>query len=275
MIFSSKKTIRDVIIELLIEKPLSAIELQKSLEQVLKESVTLEGVYKNLRELIKGDVVTKQRKSFIISNVWRNKVNSAISNRRTFRLFPGEQVVYRFSKIDHMDMFWKHTINDIHDELGDFPVFHSNPHNFWYLVPGRGSSEKEYREIFSEKEKHVFTLIGGVTVFDKNSNKERSGFEHFSFTKKYPFTRREHYSIIGPYIITTKTSSTISRVLDFAYGTSQSEKELFDILKPRFLKPGPINMTVEYDELKAKKLRKRISTEFHIPRELREKFDLF
>ncbi len=34
-------------------------------------------------------------------------------------------------------------------------------------------------------------------------------------------------------------------------------------------------MTVEHNEDKAKKLRKRMSADFHIPREVREAFDLF
>lgn len=275
MIFSLKKTTRDVIIEILTKKPTTALDLQTQLEAQLKESITLKAVYKNLAELIDADVITKQKKIFIINNVWRSRVVNNLSHRVIFKLFTDEQVVYRFSKIDHMDMFWKHTINDIHDELEDFPVFHSNPHNFWYLVPGRDTSEKEYRSIFSEKEKHVFTLIGGTTVFDKKNNIEHSKYEHFSFTEKYPFTRREHYSIIGPYIITTKTSSTISRVLDYSYKNAQSDEDLFNMLQPKFSKPGPIIMTVEHNKDKAKKLRKRIAKDFYVPRELVEKFDLF
>jgi hypothetical protein len=42
-----------------------------------------------------------------------------------------------------------------------------------------------------------------------------------------------------------------------------------------FKKPGPIVMTMEHNEEKAKKLRKRMAKDFYIPRELQERFELF
>jgi hypothetical protein len=44
---------------------------------------------------------------------------------------------------------------------------------------------------------------------------------------------------------------------------------------PAFKKSGVIIMSVEHNDDKAKKLRKKMSADFHISRELRERFDLF
>lgn len=173
-------------------------------------------------------------------------------------------------------MFWKHTIQDIQIELKGYPVFHADPHNFWYLVPGREESEIDYYKNFETLRTYVFNIIGGTTSFDKKLKQDYlHDYQQYHFDNDYPFNRRDHLSVIGPYIITTRVSVTLAHVTDRLYETCFTEKELQEKLEPEFKKHGSVMMTVEHNEGKAKKLRKKMSADFHIPREVREQFDLF
>ncbi len=275
MLLGTRKTLYDHITEALLETPMDVSHLENHLDSI-SIPATVQGIYKTLRELISEDIVVKQKKTYFISNVWREKLEKIVSQRPPFKLSENERTLYHFNKLENLDMFWKHTITDIQNEFETFPVFHANPHNFWYLVPGRKKSEEEYRNTFSEVEKFAFTIIGGVTPFDKDQKrKHEQEYEQFHFEKDYPFNRRDHLSVIGPYIITTRVSVTLARVTDRLYETCFTEKELQEKLEPEFKKHGSVIMTVEHNEDKAKKMRKKMSADFHIPRELRETFDLF
>ncbi len=275
MLLGTKKTLYDHITEALLGSPLDVSQIQEYLGN-RKIPATVQGIYKTLRELIREDVVVKQKKAYLINSIWRNKIETMVSQRPPFQLSSGEDTVYRFNKLEHLDMFWKHTITDIQNEIKDFPIFHGDPHNFWYFLPGRQESETIYYRSFSEAKRNVFSLIGGTTVFDKNLKQNYSHeYQQYHFDIRYPFNRRDHLSIIGPYIITTRVSVSLARITDRLYETCFIEDELAKKLEPEFKKHGTVVMTVEHNEDEAKKLRKKMSADFHIPREVRERFDLF
>lgn len=143
-------------------------------------------------------------------------------------------------------------------------------------MPGRQESEAQYYENFSEKQTYVFSIVGGTNFLDKNLKQNYSPeYQQFHFEKKYPFNRRDHFSVIGPYIITTRVSVTLARVTDRLYETCFTEEELAKKLEPEFKKHGSVIMIIEHSEAKAKQLRKKMSKDFYIHKELREQFDLF
>lgn len=275
MIFSNKKDLHDHIIEYLLKNPGTTPEIVTYIHS-LQLSPTIQGVYKALRQLLAADIIVKQKHTYLLSNVWKNKVSQKFSNERRFELSAGEQVSYRFTKLDHLDMFWKHSMQDIQETYATTPVFHALPHNFWYSIPGRRASEEDYYDNFKQQQVHAFTVIGGKTLLDINLKKiYQHEFHQYQLQSTYPFNRRDHMSIIGPYIITTRVSSSLARAVDYAYSVAKTEAELSEILAPKFAKPGPTVMTVENNNEKSKKLRKRIAKDFYIPRELRERFELF
>lgn len=275
MIFSNRKNLHDHIVQWLLEYSGTVADIMQYLD-TQNISPTIQGVYKALRELMTDDIIVKQKQTYSISNVWRNKVIKLVSGRSAFSLSAGEEVIYRFQKLEHLDMFWKHSIQDIQDTYRDFPIFHALPHNFWYHVPVRKKSEEEYYSDFEHRQTHAYSIIGGKTIYDTLiKQKYTHPFHQYELYTEYPFSRRDHLSIIGPYIITTRVSSTLTRVVDHVYSVAKTEEELSEMLHSKFTKPGPTIMTVEHNEIKAKKLRKKIAKDFYVPRELREKFDLF
>lgn len=275
MLLGTKKTLYDHITEALLDESMTVSRIMDYLADK-KIPATVQGIYKTLRELISEDIVVKQKKMYLVNNVWREKMTDMVSRRIRFTLSPQEMVTYRFNKLDHMDAFWKHTLADIEMEVGTFPVFHFTPHQFWSYVPGRRESEAEYYADLKKHETHAYTIIGGTNPSDKIAQAFlKTDFHQVHMDALAPFNRRDHLSVIGPYIITTRVSVTLARATDHLYAACSTEQELTEKLEPVFKKSGNIIMTVEHDETKAKKLRKQMSKEFHVPIELRNKFDLF
>ncbi len=276
MILGTRKTLNDHITEALLGKSLSVHEIQRYLE-VQSVHVTIQGVYKALRELISEDVVVKHKKTYSISTIWRDKLNQLTkTSEYLFKLSPNEKVSYTFNKLEHIDAFWKHSLNDLDKEVGGCPTFDFCPHNFWSLVPGRYESEIEYNLSFLHEKKYIFSIIGGTTEYDKERKKDYTHEYHkTNLDTDIDINRRDHITIMGPYIITTRISLNLAKQTDKLYNSAQTNEELEVGLQKVFKKPGTILMTIEHKQQKAKKLRKRMVKDFYVPRELREKFDLF
>lgn len=275
MLLGTRKTLFDHIIEALLEKAYSVTEL----DALLKKNnvhVTVQGIYKTLRELMSDDIVVKQKTRYSVNNVWRGKLEKIVSQRSLFLLTPGEEVVYKFQKLEHLDAFWKHTLSDIEQQSNHFPVFHFTPHQFWSYVPGRAESESEYYRDLAREHTHVYTLIGGDTLLDRKAQRLLKNDSHqVHLDPGISFNRRDHVSAIGDYVITTRIMVGLAKLIDDDYSAINHEPELVARLIPYFKKYGAVKLTIEHNTEKAKKLRKRLSADFHISREVRERFDLF
>ena len=275
MLLGTKKTLYDHIIEALLGNPLTVSQIQDYLKG-LSVHASVQGIYKTLRELLAEDIIVKHKTIYTISNVWRDRLLKIVSQDFGFKLQSNEEISYKFNTIENTDAFWKHMFQDIRNEVKDFPVFHFTPHQYWLMIPSRKQSEEDYYKAYEQEKIYSFNIIGGETVFDSERKRALSShFNQVTTDSKINFNRRDHLSVIGPYIITTRVSVTLARVTDRLYETCSTEKELQAKLEPEFKKHGSVTMTVEHNLEKAKSMRKKMSADFHIPRELREKFDLF
>lgn len=275
MILGAKKILTDQVLENILRGSFTATEIQRSLgaKNVL---VTIQGVYKALRELINEDIILKQGKEYFINNSWRDDVEKLISQRSRFVLRPGEEIKYRFKKIENTDSFWKNIFGDIKNEIGKFPVFHFTPHQFWILLRERAQSELEYYDELNKKSIFGYTLIGGETELDNKAKQLLSSEYHQSHADdKVSLNRKDHVTVLGDYIIITRLPGSFAMAIDALYKKCNSETELIVGLEKIFKRSGNIVMIIKNSSEKAKKLRKTISQDFYIPKDLRENFNLF
>lgn len=275
MLLGTRKTLYDHIIEALLQKEGTVADILNFLK-TKNISATIQGIYKALRELITEDIVVKQKKIYGISNVWRKKIENLVSEKDPFKLSPGEQTIYRFKKLDHVDAFWKHTLTDIEKEYEYFPVFEFTPHQFWSYVPGRKESEQEHYEDLKNKKSEVFTYIGGTSLFDKIIKESFKNDQHqVHLDTDVSFNRRDHIFTLGSYVITTRISKSLAENVDELYENTPDEKTLEEKLAELFRKPSSVTIVIENTTQKAKKFRKKMSVYFYVSKELRDKFDLF
>jgi hypothetical protein len=275
MLLGTKKTFHDHIAEALLDRPMTATELRSFLE-ARDVTASVQGIYLTLRELIAENVVIKQKKVYSISNVWTDRLSGMLSRREPFQLLEGEEVSYKFKSIEHSDAFWKHMFVDIEHSTGTFPIFHFLPHQFWVFVPNRSESEIEYYRSLDGKGIHGYSLIGGETPFDKGVKTILgSKYHQVHVDADISFSRRDHLSVIGSYVITTRVSAILARTIDDIYKESITEQELKGRLEGAFRKSGAISILVENNAVKAKTLRRKISKDFHIPKTILKEHELF
>jgi hypothetical protein len=275
MIFGINKTIEDSIIEALKTSMFSVLDLQKILEKD-EIYVSIQAIYKSIRKLMISDIIVKNDKKYSISSLWIKKIQNTFPIKTKIKLEKGETITYKFTHIEHIDIFWKDIVFNIHDENHTSPVFYANAHNFWYLFPGRKESDANYYQYLIKNNQYIFGLIGGKTPLDKLLKQEYGhDFVKFHFDDKFPISRRDHITIIDSYIITARISNSLVPKIDNLYLESKNEDELKQQLYSLLIKPGKMTLSIENNETKARKLRKRMAKDFYIPRELVEKYDLF
>lgn len=277
MILGENKTIHDYIVELLLKEKVSDFEKIQSFLENEHKQVTIQGIYKSLRELLSEKIIVKHKKSYSINNIWKDKLTKLLSkNEYHFNLLEKETVTYSFKTISQVDIFWKHTLNEIRKEVDNFPIFDFCPHNFWILLPNIQESEEEYYSFFLENEISRFFLIGGETAHDLSFKKSTTDiYQKIHCDENTSFNRRDHITIYKDYIITIRISLRLAKEMDSVYKEINQEPLLVSKLVKMVKNQGNIKMTIEKDFEKAKKLRKRIAKDFYISRELKEKFDLF
>ena len=275
MILGAKKTLTDQTLERILIVNSTALDIKHDLKTV-GITVTIQGVYKALRELISEDVVLKQGKKYFINNKWRSGVEKLISQRSRFTLRPGEEIKYKFKKIENTDAFWKNIFSDVESEIRKFPVFHFTPHQFWILIKERSQSELDYYNELNKNSIFGYTLIGGKTEFDDKAKKMlTSKYHQLHIDNKVILNNRDHISVLGDYIITTRLPNSFAIAIDALYEKCNSEAELIVGLERIFKKSGNIIMIIKNSPQKAKRLRKIISKGFYISKELRDDFNLF
>ena len=255
MILGKRRDLHDHTIELLLKSDASALGIDKYLK-TRGVKVTIQGIYKALRELISEDIVIKQHQKYSINNIWRSRILKIISNRNNFSLEEGEGVLYKFNNIFHLDSFWKHILFDIQNETGKSPTLGWLPHQFWWYIEGREDSEMEYEQQFKRNKIYYYTLIGGKDEIDKKHKLfTQNEYHQIHLEKNIPLNRRDHISVMGDYVVITRIPSSIAKSIDFLYSTVSDEDSFKIKLNSLLNKPVKITLTIEKNKRKAEKLR--------------------
>ncbi|MBP6854771.1 MAG: hypothetical protein KBD26_00095 [Candidatus Pacebacteria bacterium] len=255
MILGKRRDLHDHTVELLLKSEASALDIDNYL-RTKGVKVTIQGIYKALRELISEDIVIKQNQKYSINNLWRSRILKIISNRNNFSLEEGEEVLYKFNNIFHLDSFWKHILFDIQNEIGKSPTLGWLPHQFWWYIEGREESEIEYEQQFKRNKIYYYALIGGKDEIDKKHKLfTQNEYHQIHLETKIPLNRRDHISVMGDYVVTTRIPSTTAKSIDLLYNTVSDEEIIKIKLSALLNKPVKITLTIEKSKQKADKLR--------------------
>lgn len=275
MIYTKKESLEDRIVRYLILKNQTINTLNDELRNE-KIHATNQGIYKSLRFLIQEEVVVKHKDYFSLNEEWKNKIVNDLQNERNFELSEHESVQFDLNSLIHLDQQWKNITLSIQKNLSEFPVFFYNPHDIWsFLSDSRKKSEELYYKNLLKNKIHTFTVNGGDTEFDKLIKKQREN-DYFKINLgEEIFKKTDYITIIGDYITTVRINKKTSELIEKCFKQSEN----FIIFQKEIQKLGiekkKVKLIIERNREKAKKLRKKISKDFYIPREIREKFDLF
>lgn len=274
MIFTKNESIEDRVIRLLAEAPGSVSEIWRKIASQ-GQPVTLQAVYKAVRQLLADSVIVKSKQQCMISAEWRVTLGRLMSAQRDLpELSSGESVSYSFRNLESLDAYWKHLVFSLEAKLSNFPVYIYNPFGIWIHLSGRYASESSYLKEFTEKKKLGFLLLGNKYATDAQLKREfQSDFLQIATQNLLTFSK--HYiSIFGNHIVTTKFEKRFYGEVTQLYKTVQDVQELSRRLKWVLTKPWQTKLILECSPKKATSLRKKFSRNFYVPQSLKSKYKL-
>jgi len=275
MLFTKKETLEDRVARYLVPKEQTVKDLLKLLE---KESgdYTIQALYVVLRNLVATEVVVKRGTFYFLNEEWRSRVASQLGKRGVVELSEGESITYMLSSLVHHDLQWKNIVLPLHEVHPKDPIFFYSYHYVWiHLSESRKQSELNYYQSFIENKSYAFSLIGSKNHHDIEVKKRLQnefvqwavGTEHFSKT--------DYITVFGDYIIITRLTKKLANEIEECYKQSSNAQLLEEKLKKIGIEKKRIRLTVVRNQDKAKKLRKKLSKEFFVPRQLVEEFNLY
>lgn len=275
MIFTQKETLEDRLIRLLVSSEFSVAELMEKLKNE-SSNYTIQAVYVALRSLVASESVIKRGKVYFLNEEWRMKVSAQMHAGKSINLSEGESITYHLSSLTHNDLQWKNVVLPLHESQKNNPVFFYNYHYIWiYLGKNRKKSELDYYAAFKSNETLAFCLIGSNSEQDKAVKRTiQNEFVQVSTGKKL-FPTNNYKTIIGDYIITNSFSPKFAEEIEDCYKKSPDIETLEEYLQSIGTEKKKIKLTIERNKTKAKSIRKRFSSEFYIPKDLINKFELF
>ena len=274
--FGKGKTTKDLVISLLVDEyPLNAKQITNKIKNKFGVSVTFQGVYKAINQLINNDVLVKDGKNIQISKNWITNAKSFIDSlqRKYFeetkavsKSAIGEDIqVYYFDNIIALDKFWNNILEAWFKDstLKDEYLTQQSGHT-WYVL---GQLEEETAILNSIKEKNLkfYILSDGNTFLDKWSGRYYKSQKFFYATNKSRKKRpKNHYFIIyGDYIMESVYPDDLTTELDTIYDnvkeiTDLNLNELIKVLR----KKTQLKITIMKNSVLAKRLRKDILKHF-------------
>ncbi len=277
MLFTSKETVEDIIIRLLSKGKTTPLELH---EQIVAdgENVTVQAVYKALRYLIKDSVVVKSGRNVEISQEWVNTLSSTFNTQTTLpQLADGEAAVYNYKSLVNLDAYWKHLMRALDDKLGNYPVFLYNPFQIWYHISERTQSEDEYYESFAGKKHYAFVVLGNNSKLDQDFKKKfHNDYLQIDTWAKSTLKENSYLTIIDDYIVDTILDGKLTLAIKTYYeASSTNSEEAKEQLNKVLSSTNKSKIKIERNAKKARVLRKKLFKNFYLPKEIKEKHNLF
>ena len=276
MLFSDNELLEESCIRYLLHTQSTVKGLCKKLASEGKRP-SIQGVYKALRLLISQEIVIKHGTLYSLSEEWRKKTLDALkTNTKGFELSEGERISFDLASLIHLDQQWKNIAIPLQEASPNQPIFIYNPHEIWpHLSESRKESEATYYGAFLKNKTYVFHAIGGSTSLDKRMKKElENTYRRMNVGIEY-FKKTDYPTIFGDYIITTRLSPHLANTIELCYKESQNLESLEQKLRAIGIEKKKVKLIIERNREKAKKLRKKMSRDFFVPKELVEEFGLY
>ncbi len=236
MLLTEKSAIAEEIVLLLSQGGMKSSELLKQVQTT--QSVTRQGFYKSLAELVRQEVVVKNKQLVILNNTWVNKLHgfvetvdthyqTASSQGSFLNLSEGESLVYHFKSIDSLDALWMHYFFLI-AKKEDEPVILFTQHEWFSLC--RPQAENFMYTWLKEHKRQGYSVVGSDTALDRNTTAYiKSDYMEIAYEAKFLFRRNFYTTVIGPYLINTIIDPATAAALDTLY--TEHDKPCTEVTK--------------------------------------------
>lgn len=262
--------VRREILGILSNGPADGVRLLVEVNKKL--AVTKQGLYKALRELLRDEVIIKEKRLFTLNKVWLSRLKDFIkySEQNLGITLPfletsssGRKVV-TFKNTDSLDMYWGHLFLALSEQFDDKPFFFFN-HNSWFLYDRPHSEMYLYKKSLKMKNKVLITIGNNTPIAKDFKTRFTKSNIQIAAEEKNNVPATDHLCIVGDYFITTrynkKTMSEISAL--FRRSSSFGEQEKAELKKILSSSKRP-KMVITKNKSKADTWKRRLAKNFII-----------
>ncbi len=272
----SSGTLRDKIIVLLGEKPLSGSDIVVVFCN--SNNVTPQAVYKALRVLVHEEIIVKEKQLFTLNALWLSHMRKFIDmseyilgvhHEQSFfdPLSKSRQITLRFKNTELLDIYCGHLLLTLFDRFKGKPIFFYNHHE-WFIYD-RPLSENYLYEKVAESGHRVFLTLGADTSLARSFRKKfEKGNIQITIDESFSIPITDYICIIGEYIITARYDRSTVQAIDnlfkvATFTTEDDSKKLRKILD----NCTDARIIINRNNKRAQKLRKKLAKNFIIKKE--------
>lgn len=271
------KTLSDALFESLITGPRFVPDLVQEL--AFTQKVTIQGVYKAIRQLKKANVVTRSGKRIELSLIWVAKEKARFEYiEQSYKTAPhlekirtGGLITTRavFKTLAEMDLFWTHTYNALADQLDVELISYSiQPHDWYWYV--QTETDRYWTEQHRKAGRIARMVITHSAPLDQKVVRERKKVlgDLLQFTVgENPLKQKSttYYNVIGSFVFIAEFDGVVSKKLDnFIAAHTQlplctaATVEIKELVEEK----GRFTLTITRSETKANFMRSKVRKYF-------------
>lgn len=283
MLLAQKKSIEDILAEILAKNPYSTGPQLVALVQKKRQNTTKQAVYTALKSLLKSEVAAKVGHTYFLSRVWLQKLDQLFQTQREkelvrdaiFDLKDGESISYNFPNLLTCDTYWAHVFTLLVEWIPvHCPIFVWMPHQ-WFVI-GRKEVETNIFKQLETRQKHILFTVGGTTPLDVQFKREWQGsLVSTNLTNHSKLSRTYHVHIFDDFLIEVFITPEISSEIDIFYATrAQLISDDIAYFETLISKKSAVRMKISRRQKRSTLLQKQLARNFYIPTSLLPKTDL-
>jgi len=250
----------------------TALWLQSQIKKTHRR-YSVQGIYKELGKLQKEGVVHKHRDQYSLSLPWiLNLIDTATKMYDTHSktdssapLLPlqNEKRTWRFSHLHRLDNFWVHAMILMLQNSDSKVMYQWLPHPWFHLLQSdKGRSMQRALKLGGYR---VYNIIGGTNFLDRRSEKITTPgvYEYYYAEGPFESERSRYYTLTGSYLFTATFDQKTTIAIEGLYTSVTSLDDLeIPIVIALMNSPGRLTVTIENNEKKALRMRKKFEEYF-------------
>jgi hypothetical protein len=238
----------------------------------LKLSITKQGLYKILRQLLFSEIIVKEKNFFVLNKLWLTRFSDFIEESEKNlginlpfenSLLNGRKTII-FKNAEALDIYWGHLYLALAQKFEDKPFFFFNRHS-WSIYERPQSENYLYKTSLKKAQKILITL--GVNTLIAQNFKKQFAKNNIQITidEEFLIPKTDSLCVVDDYFIATRYDYKTIGLMDKLFGQATAfgeveSKELHKILanckKPKII--------ITKNAKKANTWRRRLAKNFVI-----------
>lgn len=249
-----------------------------------RPSVTVQGIYKALRQLRAQQIVFLQQGEAMLNLRWLHELESFVSlaqhayhdptnhSGHFLQMQDGDRIVYAFKNPIQVDAFWNHVLYSLFEAIPTIDRWFAYASHCWFLL-GRREEELALQQFMIKKGIYYLFTVGHRSSLDRAVAGDFDGVRaQYAMLDVPLFSERANHlglviNVVGPYLIEAQyDKQTVERIEAFYRETPRITPEKVKELEEIVTSPARMKLVIVKNERKAEKLAKQLGKRFYFPK---------